>query len=597
MASSEALRSRIEDLTGQLEVAKDELKNLENDSRSNVKGAAAAPKRASSVLSTFASGKSGYLYKWQDRSIGWGGTKWGLRFVSLEGGKLSYKRSHADAAPRYMMTLRRCAIQDDGNKRNRRHTTKERGGKPDASDAGAYFHVFSIYQRPAAEEAGADVSATADDESRIIPLLRFSTPSLAEKEQWMNLLSEVCAYCDSDEFLEDEAAAATQSIKSNGVANGVSDFVGGRGTLPPLIFAAAPPQKPLRVPSGLLLHSKQESPKWKGYVRKSKMANSAKSNISAYPPSKPMHRAAAPSYLSDEAPIQNFRGLFNLGLLVLVISNVQLLLDTVKQYGFVLSRLRDGLDLSLFMDAPLAHFPFLTGVGLLQCFIVYTYFIELLLSRGVLNEMFGMALHYLNGNCALFVPIFIVWNFISSPAVGGILLFHASITWMKLISYVAANEDYRTNPERDSHKQTIALIQNLDEEEKDISYPQNVTLKNMYYYWVAPTLTYQIVFPRSPKIRWMKVVGIVFRFAVAIVFFLFLVAQVVSPKLNELVTDLEKTGDGVFSPHILADYILTLSIAITYRKFMLLPASPFKNIMFPINIVFLPISGCHLRIT
>ena len=37
--------------------------------------------------------KHGYLFKWQDRSIGWGGTKWGLRFVRLDHGQLSYFKS------------------------------------------------------------------------------------------------------------------------------------------------------------------------------------------------------------------------------------------------------------------------------------------------------------------------------------------------------------------------------------------------------------------------------------------------------------------------------------------------------------------------
>ena len=35
---------------------------------------------------TSTTGKASYLYKWQDRSIGWGGTKWGLRYVVLKGG-------------------------------------------------------------------------------------------------------------------------------------------------------------------------------------------------------------------------------------------------------------------------------------------------------------------------------------------------------------------------------------------------------------------------------------------------------------------------------------------------------------------------------
>ena len=28
--------------------------------------------------------KAGYLFKWQDREIGWGGTKWARRFVKLD---------------------------------------------------------------------------------------------------------------------------------------------------------------------------------------------------------------------------------------------------------------------------------------------------------------------------------------------------------------------------------------------------------------------------------------------------------------------------------------------------------------------------------
>ena len=51
--------------------------------------------------------KRGYLFKWVDRAIGWGGSKWGLRFVKLEGGRLSYFGSHTDASPRYTLTVRR----------------------------------------------------------------------------------------------------------------------------------------------------------------------------------------------------------------------------------------------------------------------------------------------------------------------------------------------------------------------------------------------------------------------------------------------------------------------------------------------------------
>lgn len=91
-----------------------------------------------------------------------------------------------------------------------------------------------------------------------------------------------------------------------------------------------------------------------------------------------------------------------------------------------------------------------------------------------------------------------------------------------------------------------------------------MTLGNIFYFWLAPTLTYQMAFPRSPAIRLAKIAGIVFRLVVAVAFLLFLVAQVISPNLDSLVKDLETSGDAVFSVHIFGDYLLKLSIANTY---------------------------------
>jgi hypothetical protein len=76
-------------------------------------------KPSSTTISTILPppGKSGYLFKWQDRSIGWGGTKWALRYVSLSRGRLSYFLNHLEASPRYVLSLRGCAIADEGKTR------------------------------------------------------------------------------------------------------------------------------------------------------------------------------------------------------------------------------------------------------------------------------------------------------------------------------------------------------------------------------------------------------------------------------------------------------------------------------------------------
>ena len=511
--------------------------------------------------------KSGYLFKWQDRSIGWGGTKWGLRFVSLSGGRLSYYRSHTDQMARYVLPLRRCAVRDDGCKLNRKHkSSNSSGDAPDLNEVGAYYHVFSIYQRPERQGDGKGVPASPcaddDDDSRIVPLLRFSTPSLAEKNQWIDLISEACAYADSEDFL---VAAKDQGTGAGAGASSTPTRdvpVARPGTLPPLIFGA-PAYRPRRTPSGTKLSPM--GAKKKSYTKIASAADSARSNrrnVAAYPPSKPMHRAAEPSFLSDEAPSQNFRGLLNLALIVLVVSNFRLILDTVQKHGFVLANIR-SINLEEWRHAPLTVSPFLSGAALLILSTFLGYVIEVLLGRKYVKEWIGIGLHLVNANIVAFlVPALIVWNYIDSPAVGAFLLVHATITWMKLISYAHANSDYRTSPE--SHTATLALLKDLDAGSADIAYPMNVTLRNIFYFWLAPTLTYQIVFPRSPQIRLTKIAGILFRLVVAIAFLLFLVAQVISPNLDNLLKELETSGDAVFSWHIFGDYLLKLSIANTY---------------------------------
>jgi len=61
------------------------------------------------------------------------------------------------------------------------------------------------------------------------------------------------------------------------------------------------------------------------------------------------------------------------------------------------------------------------------------------------------------------------------------------------------------------------------------TYYRNVTLKNIYYFWLAPTLTYQIAFPRTPRVRVRRVVGILLGLLACVALFTFLVAQIVSP--------------------------------------------------------------------
>jgi diacylglycerol O-acyltransferase-1 len=271
-----------------------------------------------------------------------------------------------------------------------------------------------------------------------------------------------------------------------------------------------------------------------------------------------------------EAPVQNYRGFLNLAILMLIVSNIRLLVTSIDSHGFVIVRLWNHIkDLPHIRRDPWEEFPFVSGFLLQLVFIVSAYCIEWMLSRRKIPSVVGMFLHHCNAHAALIVPTIIVWKYIVAPPVGGILLLHATITWMKLISYMLANEDYRTqmvslkDKNFQGHSSALALIEHLDEWDADIKYPKNITLRNLLYFWAAPTLTYQIAFPKIARIRWLKVGGIVMRMVLCLTIFGFLLAQIVSPILASLVQDLEANG-GVYTVSMMADYGLKLAIANTY---------------------------------
>ena len=110
---------------------------------------------------------------------------------------------------------------------------------------------------------------------------------------------------------------------------------------------------------------------------------------------------------------------------------------------------------------------------------------------------------------------------------------------------------------------------------------RNITLRNIYYFWLAPTLTYQVAFPRLPRINRFRVFSLVIRLVVSSGLILFLIVQVVQPNLDSMMKDIQRNKlhhhhqqSGSFSSSsfslatfqgtILANYILKLAIASTY---------------------------------
>lgn len=105
-------------------------------------------------------------------------------------------------------------------------------------------------------------------------------------------------------------------------------------------------------------------------------------------------------------------------------------------------------------------------------------------------------LHTLNASLCLAVTSFVVYFYIHHPGIGTMCQLHAIIVWLKNCSYAFTNRDLRLaflNPSAES---------GLPEIYATLPYPRNITMNNLAYFWLAPTLVYQPVYPRTKSIRW-----------------------------------------------------------------------------------------------
>jgi diacylglycerol O-acyltransferase-1 len=139
---------------------------------------------------------------------------------------------------------------------------------------------------------------------------------------------------------------------------------------------------------------------------------------------------------------------------------------------------------------------------------------------------FALFFHVLNALLNLAVTSYVVYYYIHHPGIGTLCEVHAIIVALKNWSYAFTNRDLREamlNPSVESA---------LPEIYSTCPYPRNITLGNLTYFWLAPTLVYQPVYPRSSNIRWSFVAKRLFEFLSLSIFIWLLSAQYAAPVLR-----------------------------------------------------------------
>nr|XP_046254932.1 diacylglycerol O-acyltransferase 1b [Scatophagus argus] len=208
------------------------------------------------------------------------------------------------------------------------------------------------------------------------------------------------------------------------------------------------------------------------------------------------------SLLSSASGYNNYRGILNWCVVMLVLSNARLFLENLLRYGVLVDPIQV---ISLFLNDPYS-WPAACVVIVSNMFIVVALYTERQLSKGSFSELVGFLVHCANLAIMLTFPAAVVLLVPSMTSVGGAFVLGTyTILFLKLYSYKDVNMWCRELSTVKARKLVRSLscpsAQHLTGGDQKVCYPGNLTIRDMYYFVFAPTLCYELNFPRSPKIR------------------------------------------------------------------------------------------------
>lgn len=260
-----------------------------------------------------------------------------------------------------------------------------------------------------------------------------------------------------------------------------------------------------------------------------------------------LHSKCQPSCLSRDANVSpSFLGFRNLTVLVLIVMNLRLVVENFMKYGVLICiSCHDIRRQDVILGAVLC--------ALIPVHLLVAYLIEMVAAqqaRGAVgrkrrtdkdlatpeNERDRKAFnatwryiavaHTINATLCLGITNIVVYFYIHHPGIGTLCEVHAIIVWLKNCSYALTNRDLRHAA---LHPTSPSLLPDFY---LQCPYPQNITFRNLAYFWWAPTLVYQPVYPRTSHIRWGFVLKRILEVIGLSVFIWLMSAQYAAPVLR-----------------------------------------------------------------
>lgn len=283
----------------------------------------------------------------------------------------------------------------------------------------------------------------------------------------------------------------------------------------------------------------------------------------------PVHTHPKFSLLSSERiRVSNQSGLLTLMFIILAATNFRLILENMIKYGFRFN----PITFIRVAITPSGNIPLLLCWPGLLLFGVTALNIEKLSAsmmrreiskryeaqkkdvspdriskengrRAFLSETLSFVLSFCNTNAALFVPFYVIHATEAEPLPAFALTMATIVLWLKLVSFAHVNWSLRQlkriDPRRRWPGEALSGSEPLAVESEDMVYPQNLNLGNLLYFLVAPTLCYQLSYPRSPRFRIKWLLRRVFMLSTGLGMMLFIIEQYIEPTIDNSIKPLQ----------------------------------------------------------
>ncbi|VDK64930.1 unnamed protein product [Onchocerca ochengi] len=192
------------------------------------------------------------------------------------------------------------------------------------------------------------------------------------------------------------------------------------------------------------------------------------------------------SLFSGSSGWKDYRGFFNLSILLLFVSNGRLALENLIKYGVLVS---PTSWIYFHLTDPWWKWPNLAMVLMSNISIFIVFIVEKLMAWKWLNNQLAFVFYLCIFSLHISLPAAVTWILQSYPLHSVISLSVYVVLFLKLTSYAHVNYWYRCKNMKKKNRKS--------EKESLLIYPHNLTLQNLYYFIFAPTLCYELQFPRT----------------------------------------------------------------------------------------------------